>query len=131
MIGLQDVQMKEIMGVTFKNYAPFTESISRINNIDIDNAKDIDIVMPMYNLVEYSDNYSKISGSSSQYYNDDPNHNLIDSVSFKYKVKSTGKTPDNGNTKNFEIILPLKYLSNFWRTLEMPLINCEINLELT
>ena len=50
-------------GVIFKNCAPFTECISRINNTDIDNAKDIDIVMPMYNLIEYSDNYSKTSGS--------------------------------------------------------------------
>ena len=50
-------------GVTFKNCAPFTESISRINNTDIDNARDIDIVMPMYNLIEYTDNYSKTSGS--------------------------------------------------------------------
>ena len=49
-------------GVTFKNCAPFTKCISRINNTDIDNAHDIDIVMPMYNLIEYSDNYSKTSG---------------------------------------------------------------------
>ena len=54
-------------GVTFKNCAPFTKCISRINNTDINNAKDIDIVMPMYNLVEYSDNYSKTSGSLWQY----------------------------------------------------------------
>ena len=82
-----------------------------------DNAKDIDIVMPMYNLTEYSDDYSKISGSSWQYYNDDPNDNLIDSASFKYKVKITGKTPDNGNTKDVEIIVPLKYFSYFWKLL--------------
>ena len=86
--------------------------------------------MPMYNLFEYSDNYAKASGSVWQYYKDDPNKNLVDSELFKYKVKITGKTPDNGNTKNFEIIVPLKYLSNFWGTLEMPLINCEVNLEL-
>ena len=64
-------------GVTFKNCAPFTKCISRINNTDIDNAHDIDIVMPMYNLIEYSDNYSKTSGSLWQYYKDDPNDNLI------------------------------------------------------
>ena len=62
-------------GVTFKNCAPFTKCISRINNTDIDNAQDIDIVMPMYNLIEYSDNYSKTSGSLWQYYKDDPNNN--------------------------------------------------------
>ena len=118
-------------GVTFKNCAPFTKYISRINNTDIDNAHDIDIVMTMYNLIEYSDNYSKTSGSLWQYYKDDPNNNLTDSESFKSKVKITEKTPNNGNTKDVEIILPLKYLRNFWRTFEMLLINCEVNLILT
>ena len=117
--------------VIFKNCAAFTKCISRINNTDIDNAQDIDIVMPMYNLIEYSDNYSKTSGSLWQYYKDDPNDNIADSESFKSKVKITGKTPDDGNTKDVEIIVPLKYLSNFWRTLEMPLINCNISLFLT
>ena len=78
----------------------------------------------MYNLIEHSDNYLKTSGSLWQYYKVDPNDNIADSESFKYKVKITGKTPDIGNTKNVEIIVPLKYLSNFWRTLEIPLINC-------
>ena len=87
--------------------------------------------MPMYNLIEYSDNYSKTSGSLWQYYKDDPNNNLTDSESFKSKVKITQNTPAAGNTKDVEIIVPLKYLSNFWRTLEMPLINCEVNLILT
>ena len=107
-------------GVTIKNCASFTKCISRINNRDIDNAHDIDIVMPMYNLIEYSDNYSKTSGSLWKYYKGDPNDNLTDSESFKSKVKITGKTPNNGNTKDVEIIVTLKYLSNFWRTLEMP-----------
>ena len=66
-------------GVTFKNSAPFTKCISRINNTDIDNSRDIDIVMPMYNLIEYSYNYSKPSGSLWQYCKDDPNDNLTDS----------------------------------------------------
>ena len=87
--------------------------------------------MPMYNFIEYSDNYSKTSGSLRQYYKDEPNDNLADSESFKSKVKITGKTPAAGNTKDVEIIVPLKYLSNFWRTLEMSLINCEVNLILT
>ena len=85
----------------------------------------------MYNLIKYSDNHSKTSGSLWQYYKDEPNDNLAYSESFKSKVKITGKTPDDGNTKDVEIIVPLKYLSNFWRTLEMPLINCEVNLILT
>ena len=117
--------------VIFKNCAPFTKCISRINNTDTDNAQDIDIVMPMYNLMEYSDNYSKTSGSLWQYYKDDPNDNVTQSGSFKSKIKITGKNPAAGNTKEVEIIVPLKYFSNFLRTLEIPLINCEVNLILT
>ena len=115
-------------GVIFKNCAPFTKGISRINNTEIDNAKDIDIVMPMYNLIEYSDNYSKTSASLWQYYIDDPNDNITQSESFKSKIKIAGKTLARGNMKIAEIIVPLKCLSNFWKTPEMPLINCEVNL---
>ena len=118
-------------GVTFKNYAPFTKCTSRINGTDIDNSRDIDIAMPMYNLIEYSDNYSKTSGSLWQYQKDDPNVNLANSESFKYKVKRTRKTSVDGNTKDVEILVPLKYLSNFWRSLEMPIMNCEVKLILT
>ena len=96
--------------------------------------------MPTYNLIEYSDNYSKTSGSLWQYTKDIPavdnnnaivnftNNNLTDL--FNFKVKMTGQTGYNG-TKNVEIMIPLKYLSSFWRTLEMPLISCEITLMLT
>ena len=87
--------------------------------------------MSMYNLIEYSDNYSKTSGSLLQYYKDEPNDNLENSESFKSKVKRTVNTPAGGNTKGIEIIVPSKYLSKFWRTLEMPLINCEVSLILT
>ena len=76
-------------GVIFKNCAPFINCKTEINNTEIDNAKDIDIVMPMYNLIEYSDNYSKASGSIWQYYKDEPNDNLTDSESFKSKIKIT------------------------------------------
>ena len=117
-------------GVIFKNCAPFTKCINRRNNTEIDNAKDIDIVIPMYNFIEYSNNYSETSGSLWQYYKDDPNNSIIRSESFKYKVKVTGKTPADGNTKFFEITVALKYLTNFWRTLEMPWIICEVNLVL-
>ena len=126
--------------VIFKNCAPFTNCISEINNTQVDNAKDIDIVMPMYNLIEYSDNYAKASGSLWQYCKDiparDANNEIIEfrenntTDSFKFKAKITGQTGDDG-TKDVEIMVPLKYLSNFWRTLEMPLINCELNLILT
>ena len=118
-------------GVAFKNYAPFTNCISEINNTQIDNCKDVDIIMPMYNLIEHSDNYAKTSGSLWQYYRDERNDNLADSESFKSKIKIAGKTPNNGNEKDVEIIVPLKYLNNFWRTLEMPLLNCEVSLILT
>ena len=87
--------------------------------------------MPMYNFIEYSDNYAKTSGSSWQYYRDEPNDNVENSESFKSRIGITGKTPAAGNEKDVEIMVPLKYLSNFWRTLEMPLINCEVNLILT
>ena len=118
-------------GVAFKNCAPFTNCISVINNAQTDNAKDIDIVMLMYNSIEYSDNYSKTSGSLWQYYRDELNDNLEHSESFKSKIKVTGKTPAAGNEKDVEIMVPLKFLSNFWRTLEVLLINCEVNLILT
>ena len=119
--------------VILKIYAPFTNCISEINNTKMDEAKDIDIVMPMYNLIEYNDNYSKTSGSLWQYCKDIPAvHNNNDIVnfnganaihSFNFKVKMTGQTEDDG-TKSFEIMIPLKYLCNFWRTLEIALINC-------
>ena len=64
-------------------------------------------------------------------YRDDPNDNITESESFKYKIKITGKTPTDGNAKDVKIAVTLKYLNTFWRTLEMSLINCEINLILT
>ena len=86
----------------------------------------------MYNLIEYSDNYSKPSGGLWQYSKDDSNENMTQSESIKSKIKITGKTPTAGNTKDVGIKqVPLKHLSNFWRTLEMLLINCEVNVILT
>ena len=90
---------KRNKGVIFNNCAPFINCKSEINNTKIDNVKDIDIVMPMHNLIEYSDNYSKTSGSLWQYYKDEPNDNLTDCESFKSKIKITGNTPADGNTK--------------------------------
>ena len=117
----------------------FINCICEINNPQVDNAKDLDIVMPMYNLIEYSDNYSKTSESLWQYCKDIPavdNNAIVDFTdnnltdSFNFKVKMTGQTGDNG-TKNVEIMVPLSYLSVFWRSLELPLINCKVNLILT
>ena len=73
-------------GVAFKNCAPFTTCKSDINNVEIDYYQDIVIVMPMYNLIEYTDNYAKTSESLWQYYRDEPNNNLADSESFKSKI---------------------------------------------
>ena len=132
--------------VIFKNCAPFTNCISKINNTQIDNAEYIDIVMPMYNLIEYSDHYSKISGSLWQYCKDilavNNDGNIVNfnganaTDSFNFKTKITGQTAANNNGNvggrvDVEIMVPLKYLSNIWRTLEIPLINCEIELILT
>ena len=121
--------------------ASFTDCISEVNNIVVDNAKDIDVVIPMYNLIEYNDNYSKTSRSLWQYYRDEPSLNVAGAIIdfpdsnnnnalFKFKEKITDQTGNDG-TEDFEIIVPLVYLSNFWRTLKMPLINCEVNLILT
>ena len=121
--------------VIFTNCAPFTDCISKINNTEVDNAKDIDIVMAMYNLIEYINNYSKTSGSLWQYCKDIPavnnNGDIVDfngtnaTDSFNFR---TGQTNNNGRIDNVEIMVPLKSLSNFWRALEMRLINCEVNL---
>ena len=95
--------------VAFKNCSPFIICISEINNTQIDNCQDIDIIMPMYNLLEYSDNYAKTSGSLWQYYRDEPNNNLEHSKSFKSKIKIIGKTPAGYNEKEVEIMVSLKY----------------------
>ena len=96
------------IGVIFKNCALFINSISELNNTQTDNAKDLGIVMLMYNLIEYSDNYSKTSGSLCQNYRDEPNATLADSESFKSKINITGSTPADGNTNNVEIAVSLK-----------------------
>ena len=123
-----DERNKEVI---FKNCATFIDCISKINNTEIDNAKYLDVVMQMYNLIEYSDNFSKTSESLRQYYRDNPNDNITQSESFQFKLKIIRKTPATGNTKDVKIAVPLKYLSNFWRTLEMLFINYEISLVLT
>ena len=107
-------------GVAFKNCAPFTACKSNINNVEIDHCQDIDIVKPMYNLIEYSDNYAKTSGRLWQYYRDEPNDSLANSKSFKSKIKITGETPADGNEKDVEVMVPLKYLSNFGELLKCP-----------
>ena len=125
--------------VAFKNCAPFSTCITKIHNDFLDEANHIYIAMPMYNLIEYSDNYSDTSGSLWQFKRDEVPANNADltidnSQSFKYKATLLGKTANAVNNKEFckrrKIVVPLKYLSNFWISLEMPLINCKVYLEL-
>ena len=128
--------------VIFKNCAALISCITKINNTQVDCAQDIDIVMPMCNLIEYSNAYSKTSGSLWQYYRDEPamdaNCKIIDflanknnSNSFKFKHQIITKKTGNDGTKDVEIIVPLKYTSNFWRIREMLLIHSESTLLLT
>ena len=129
--------------VAFKNNAPFVNCISKINGIKINNAEDLDVVMPMYNLLEYSKNYRKRTGSLWNYYRDEPSNPLSsNSESFKYKTSIMGNTynvgddDDNYDTNKVgknetEIVIPIKYLSNFWKSLDIPLINYEVELILT
>ena len=116
----------------FKICAPFTDCISEINSTPVDNAKDLDVVMLMYNLIKYNNNYSKSFGSLWQCYRDEPGDTAkANSESFKSKIWIIGSTAAVGNTKDVEIAVPIKYLSGFWRILETPQINCKINLILT
>ena len=127
--------------MVFKNNAPFINCISKINGVKIDNAEDLDVVMPMYNLLEYSKNYRKTTGSLWNYYRDKPksginngiNYSTMGSKSFDYKANFIeGGVTQNNLTKNgVKIFVPLKYLSNFWRSLNITLINCEVELVLT
>ena len=154
-----DIQNKPVI---LKNNAPFVSCITRINGELIEDADDLDIVMPTYNLLEYSKNYRKTIGSLYNYYRDElnddanlnnfANNNVVSSNSFQCKNKIIGNTynidstivpaaggarvanpnydANNSGKKSTELAIPLKYLSNFWRALNMPLISCEVSLEL-
>ena len=165
--GANNIREKRNKLLIFKNNASFVSCITRINGELIKDADDLDIVMPMYNLLEYSKNYRKTIASLYNYYrdelsNDDDDNNfhnikVVNSNSFEYKNKIIGNTynidatipnPDpataaanprveNPNydankegTKTIKLAIPLKYLGNFWRALNMPLISCEVSLEL-
>ena len=129
--------------LALKNCAPFTKCNLEINDEHVDTAENLDIVMPMYNLIEYSDNYQGSSETLYQYKRDEPPEDdavadltADNSSSFEYNIKLLGNvTRVAGNAAgvrrlNVEIVVPLKYLSNFFRSLEMPLINCKIKLNL-
>ena len=119
--------------VAFKNIAPFTKYITKIDRTTIDNAENLNLVKPMYNIIKYNSNYSETTGSLWFYSKDEVfkfNNNIANTNNFKsFKYQLLGNTA-NGILTNATIAVPLKYLSNFWRSLEMPLINCKVELKL-
>ena len=126
--------------LALKNCAPFTKCNLEINDEHVDTAENLDIAMPMYNLIEYSNNYQDSSATLYQYKRDEPPEDdavadltADNSSSFKYKVSLLGNPVLDGNItkRSVKVVVPLKYLSNFFRSLEMPLINCKIKLNLT
>ena len=148
--GANNIRDKKDRKLILKNNAPFVSCITRINNELIEDADDLDMVMTMYNLLEYGKNYRKTIGSFYNYYrdeltndnnNDFVNRNVVNSNAFKYKSKIIGNTynvdaaaagydANKNGTQEVEIAIPLKYLGNFWRALNIPLISCEVSLEL-
>ena len=161
LLGLRS-RVRQNRPVILKNNAPFISCITKINNELIEDAEDLDIVMPMYKLLEYSKNYKTTVGSLYNYYRDELsddannnnflNNNVVNSNSFQCKNKLTGNTYNVDSTivpagdgarvnnpnydanrsgrKEVELVIPLKYLGNFWRALNMLLISCEVSLEL-
>ena len=123
-----------------KNCAPFTKCNLEVNDAHVDTAENLDIVIPMYNSIEYSDNYQDSSAILYQYKRDEPPEDdavadlTADNSSYlKYKISLLGNPVVANNIAriNVKVVVPLKYLSNFFRSLEMPLINCKIKLNLT
>ena len=130
--------------LALKSCAPFTKCNLEITDEHVDTAEILDIVMPMYNLIEYSNNYQDSLATLYQYRRDEPPEDdavadltADNSDSFKYKIKLLGNVTEvAGNAAsvrrlNVKVVVPLKYLSNFFILLEMPLINCKIKLNLT
>ena len=151
--GANNIRDKRNRKLILKNNVPFASCITRINGELIEDAHDIDVVMPMYNLLEYSKNYRKTKGSLYNYYRDEltndniPANNVfnnirvVDSNTFKYKNKiidntynvaagAAGYDANKNETQPIELAIPLKYLGNFWRALNIPLISSEVSLEL-
>ena len=141
-----DIKIADIAAdtnVAFKSCVPFTRCVTHINDEHVETAENLDIIMPIYNLIEYSENSADSSESLYQFKrNESPVNNvgnplnvaLDNSTSFKYKASLLGKADDddgnNRSLKNTKVVVRLKYLSNIFRSLEMPLINCKIHLEL-
>ena len=127
--------------MVFANNAPFINCISKINGVKIDNAEDLDVVMSMYILLEYSKNYRKTTRSLWNYCRDEPSssidnnitHSILNSESFDYNTNfmENGVTHNNLTKNDVKVVVPPKHLSNFWKSLNIPLINCEVELILT
>ena len=149
--GANNIRDKKNRPLILKDNSPFVSCITRINDELIEDADDLDIVMSMYNLLEYSKNYRKTIGSLYNYYrgelSDDADDNNFDNIkvvnsnTFEYKYKITGNTynvdagaqvyvVNKNGTQEVELAISLKYLGNFWRALNIPLISCEVSLEL-
>ena len=149
--GVENEILRRNRLLILKNNAPFVSCMTKINNEFIEDVNDLDIVMPIYNLLKYSKNYRKTIGSLYNYYryelsddnnpNNFSNTNIVNSNAFEYKNKITGNTYDVAagaaghdankvGKKEIELAIPLKYLGNFWRALNIPLISCEVSLEL-
>ena len=149
--GANNIRDKKNRPLILKNNAPFVSCITRINGELIEDADDLDIVMSMYNLLEYSKNYRKTIRSLYNYYRDElsddaddnnfDNIQVVNSNTFKYKNKIIGNAYNvnagadgydlnKNGTQEVELAIPLKYLGNFWRALKIPLISFEISLEL-
>ena len=146
-----NIRDKRNRPVILKNNAPFVSCITRINGELIEDADDLDIVMSMYNLLEYSKNYSKTIASLYNYYrdglSDDADDNNFDNIKVvnsntfncknkiignRYNVNAgaDGYDVNKNGMQEVELAIPLKYLGNFWRALNIPLISCEVSLEL-
>ena len=126
--------------LALKNCAPFTKCNLEINDEHVDTAENLDISMPIYNLIEYSDNYQDSSATLYQYKRDEPPEDdaaadltTDNSSSFKYEISLLGNpvVANNIARLNVKVVVPLKYLSNFFKSLEMPLIKCKIKLNVT
>ena len=126
--------------LSLKNNAPFHSCVLRIHEKLIDDCQDLDIAMSLYNLLYYSKNYQRTSGSLWNYYGDEPNsgvennfnYSIKESKSFDYKTGLVGKLEGtNTELENIKIAVPVKYLSKFFRSLEIPLINCVLTSQIT
>ena len=135
--GANNMRDKRNRPLILKTNARFVSCMRRINGELIEDANDLDIVIPMYNLLEYSKNYRKTIGSLYNYYRDelsddadDNNFDNIKVVTYNVDAGVNGYDVNKNGKQEIELAIPLKYLGNFWRALNIPLVSCEVSLEL-